>query len=93
MPGQDERYIHVHYTTLRRKDISDRAKLLYSLVGGFWSGEFKASNVWISSILGCSVRSTQRAVAELRDKRLIRSDIIVKDGVTVGRIITLTRDL
>ena len=84
-----EQYINVPYKILKKKDISDKAKLIYGLVNGFFTGDFKAGNAFIGRTLGCSVRSVQRAVKELREANLILSEVVVEDGVVKGRILKI----
>ena len=84
-------YIHIPYKVLMRRDLSQNAKLLYGLVGGFFDGEFTAGNIYISNVLGISKRSVQRALGELKDKHIAIATNVLKGGRVVGRIITLTK--
>ena len=90
---EEQKYINIPYNILRRRDLSNNAKLLYGLVQGFWAGDFQASNEWIGKTLGISSRSAQRAVKELKQQKVILSQIIVENGAVKGRKITLVKDL
>lgn len=83
-------YVLVHYPVLRRKDLSDRSKLLYGLVQGFWTGMCKATDSYIALTIGCSERNVQRAIKQLKDKGLIKSVFRYSDkGKIIGRTLTL----
>lgn len=90
--ASDERYINIPYPILRRKDISHTAKMIYGFIGGFWSGDCKASNAYIARIIGSSERSVSRALTDLRVKRLVLSIRVMDKGLQIGRILKLTKD-
>lgn len=88
----DQRYINIPYPILRRKDLSGNAKMIYGFIGGFWSGDCKASNKYIGTVIGASARSVTRAVKELRIKRLIIRIPVMEKGMQIGSILKLTKD-
>ncbi len=83
----EENFVLVPYRILKRKDISEKAKLLYGFVAGFKSGDCIASNEFISKITGASVRKIQRGLKELDDKGLIFRKMVMENNEVVGRII------
>ena len=89
--GFEDKYIHIPYPILRRKGLSDKAKMIYGLVQGFWDGDFHATANTISSIMGCSKRSVQRATAELVEAKLVFNKKVIEDGQTKGRILTIIK--
>ena len=86
-----DKYIHIPYNILGKKDLSNNAKLVYGLVQGFWEGDFTASNEHVGKVLGMSKRSAQRAIRELREAELIITTNVIKDGVMVGRVIKIRK--
>lgn len=85
----EDKYINIPYKILRRKDLSSTSKMVYGFANGFMEDYCQASNDYIGKVLGCSGRTIQRAVKELRDKKLIRVRIVTKDGKIKGRIINI----
>ena len=81
----DARYIHVEYKYLKRRDLTMTSKMLYYYIQGFWDGNCTASNDTVAQVLGCTSRSIQRAVAELKGRKLVLSTTVTKDGYIVGR--------
>lgn len=85
----DARYINIPYPILKRKNLSDKAKMLYGFIGGFWSGDCKAGNKYIGTVIGASERSVSRAITELKTKGLIVSSRLMIDGMQVGRMLKI----
>ena len=87
----DNRFINIPYHILFRKDISDKGKILYGLVNGFFDGEFKASNKYVAQLLNTTPRNVQKTVKQLVEKRLIRRTVVVEDGITKGRVLIVNK--
>ena len=86
-----QKYIHIPYNILGKKNLNPVSKMVYGFVQGFWEGDFRASNEHIAKVLGVSVRTVQRAIKELRDNELIITTNVMKDSVMVGRIIKIQK--
>ena len=73
-----------------RKGLSDKAKMVYAFINGFWDGDCKASNEFIARIMATTPRTIQRAVSELKDKDLIMCfNVADGNGRIVGRIMKI----
>ena len=81
----------IPYHVLRRKDLSDKAKLVYGFIQGFFDGDCRASNEFVGRLLATTPRTIQRAVTELLNKRLVRRNIVTKDNRIVGRILIINK--
>ena len=86
-----EKYVHLTYSILGRKDLSDKDKIVYCFIQGFWSGMCKASDEYIGKIMGCSSRSIARSIRDLKEKKLIWSNPRYKDGKVIGRTLTVIK--
>ena len=85
-----EQYINVPYYILNKK-VSDKAKLLYGFIGGFFDGQCGASNEYLAKLIGCSPRQIKRVVKELKDNKLILTTNIIKNNLVVGRVLKLVK--
>ncbi len=86
-------YIVIPFTITSRKDLSDKAKLVFGIVQGYWEGSFGASNAWIAKQLGCSEKTIQRAVQELKKKGIVICTLRYDDaGRVKGRIIKIKKN-
>lgn len=91
MGFRENNYINIPYPVLNRTDLSDKAKLLYGLIAGFWDNTFKASNEWIATVLGTTPRTVQRTLKELKKKNLITVTIITEGGYVKGKLIIIKK--
>ena len=87
--GVDKRYVNIPYTILKRKDIGDKAKMVYGLIKGFWGGQCVASDSFLGKTLGCSTRTAQRAIRELKEMGLIWSNKRYDGKLCVGRTLII----
>lgn len=87
----NDRFVNVPFPILGSKSINFQEKVLLSLIASFFDGDFYMSNKTISKVMGVSSRTTQRAVRVLKEKGMIYSEIVIKDKVIQGRIITLNK--
>lgn len=86
---QDSRYINIPYSILRNRRLSDKEKMLYGYIAGFFDGECVASNEYIGTIIGGSKRTIQRCLKSLIEKGFITKRLVFDNGVCIGRILRI----
>ena len=80
-------YILIPNEIIRRKDLSDKAKMIYGFIQGWFEDECVASNKYIAGMLGTTERTVKRCIKELMDKKLIRKRLVFKNNQCVGRVL------
>lgn len=64
-------YIHIERDILTRRDLSDKSKLLYSLVRGMGSNGLTVLNPELAEILCANEKSVSRIIRDLETKKLV----------------------
>lgn len=85
MEKKQERYLQVPYAILNRKDISERAKLIYALIQGFSKGECRVTDAYLSDLFNASPRAIQRDIKQLKDADLAWTRFRTIDKKIIGR--------
>ena len=91
MPTSDTKYINIPYQIMYNKKLTDKEKMIYGLINGFWEGQFIASNEWIAKLLNTTPRTVQKLVTSLCNHKLISRRIVLKNGKVVGRQLIINK--
>ena len=83
-------YIMIPYFVLK-KDISDKAKMVYGIVQGFFEGDCYVSNAWLAKRLKCSESVIKRTIKELKDAGLLFSTVKRTGLKITKRILTIPK--